>query len=116
MEADGLKKPWKGRLWLNPPYSTELMEKFIDKLGEEIEAGNVVEFCALTNNSTETQWFRKLASMSIAIAFPEGRIRYWSPKKESKTPLQGQAIFYGGSHYLEFERAFRKFCLICDIT
>ena len=92
------------------------MEKFVDKLETEIQLGNVTEFMVLVNNATETQWFHNLSSLALSIAFPKGRIRFWSPTRESKTPLQGQAIFYGGKHSVEFERAFRDTCILCDIS
>ena len=31
---DGLSKEWEGRVWLNPPYSKELISAFLKKMGE----------------------------------------------------------------------------------
>lgn len=31
---DGLSKEWKGRVWLNPPYSKDLIESFMKKMSE----------------------------------------------------------------------------------
>ena len=29
---DGLQLPWHGRVWMNPPYSKDLLAPFVDKL------------------------------------------------------------------------------------
>lgn len=31
---DGLKQEWKGRVWLNPPYSRPLIECFVKRMAE----------------------------------------------------------------------------------
>jgi hypothetical protein len=42
IEDDGLAHPWRGRVWLNPPYHRGLLPAFVDKLVGEIEARRVV--------------------------------------------------------------------------
>lgn len=54
-EDDGLIQEWTGRIWLNPPYN--LAWKFVAKLLES----DFEEAIVLTNNATETQWFKGLA-------------------------------------------------------
>jgi DNA N-6-adenine-methyltransferase (Dam) len=38
---NGLKQEWRGNVYINPPYATGLIKKFVDKLVEEIAAGRV---------------------------------------------------------------------------
>jgi hypothetical protein len=38
-DDDGLTKPWKGKVWLNPPYAQPLIAAFADKMIAEIENG-----------------------------------------------------------------------------
>lgn len=112
-EDDGLEREWHGRVWLNPPYHRELAPKFIDKLVAEIAAGRVDEAIVLTNNSTDTQWFRAAADVCDAICFVTGRIRFEVPNANPVLPTQGQAFFYFGVNTKRFVRVFKAigFCV-----
>jgi DNA N-6-adenine-methyltransferase (Dam) len=56
---NGLAQPWEGRTWLRPPYSQPLLKQFIAKLINEYRAGRVTEAVVLTNNASETEWFKR---------------------------------------------------------
>ena len=111
-EDDGLTKPWNGKVWMNPPYSADLITKFAQKLVDEFNCGNMQEAIVLVNNATETTWFSKMSSVASAIAFPRGRIRYESTTHEMNTPLQGQAFIYIGEHPDKFCREFLPIGLV----
>ena len=95
-QDDGLSRPWYGKVWMNPPYGTDLIGKFTEKFADEYMAGSITEGIVLVNNATETAWFSYLVEAAAAVVFPHGRIRYYSPTKESNAPLQGQAFIYFG--------------------
>lgn len=92
----GLGVPWKGRVWMNPPYARPLIDEFCAKLAEEYADGNVNQAITLTNNGTETGWAWALADVAAAVCFPRGRVKFWHPERDSATPLQGQMVFYLG--------------------
>ena len=115
-DDDGLAQPWHGRVWMNPPYAHLLVDQFCERLAAHVSTGTVTEAVVLVNNATETRWFARLAAVSAAICFPLGRVRFWSPGKDTATPLQGQAVVYVGGHVTPFLREFGAFGLVATVT
>ena len=94
---DGLTKEWVGRVWLNPPYSKDLLEAFVKKLashGNGIallfnRCDNVLFHDVILKNATAVKFLRKRihflkpdgssgsqpASGSIAVAFGKENVR-----------------------------------------
>ena len=104
LETDGLKQDWYGNVWLNPPYSSDLIMKFIDKFISELAGIN--QAIILVNNATETEWFNKLVKYSQALCFPSGRVKFYRPDGSTGAPLQGQALLYYGSQAKKFAKVF----------
>lgn len=108
VEQDGLRKPWEGRVWMNPPYAQPGIWHFSERLAEEYAQGNVTEACVLVNNATETAFFQRLLNVASAVCFPAGRVKFWHPERES-APLQGQAVLYFGPNVELFRSTFVEF-------
>jgi hypothetical protein len=102
--TNGLDKKWVGKVYMYPPYSKEI-EAFIDKLCEEIESGNVNEAIILTNNSTDTEWFRKLIMMAKLVCFTDGRVKFHHCEKKPNI-THGQVFFYIGENEEGFIKHF----------
>lgn len=102
---NGLEQEWFGNIWLNPPYSSALIQQFAEKLADSVFDQAVV----LVNNATETAWFRTLIENADAVVFPTGRIKYRKRDGEKGTPLQGQAFIYFGDAPGRFLKVFSEF-------
>jgi DNA N-6-adenine-methyltransferase (Dam) len=105
-DDDGLTQEWHGKVWMNPPYHRTLQTLFVDKLLAEIKAGRVTEAIMLTNNSTDTQWFKVAAEASTAVCFTIGRVAFNTPEGVDVAPTQGQAFFYFGDNPARFMEVF----------
>lgn len=104
-KENGLDQNWYGNVWLNPPYSKELVPLFaqavLDKRNEYDAA------CVLVNNATETEWSQQLLDRCDAVCFIDGRIKYLDKSgAPAKTPLQGQMILYFGPDQDRFKQVF----------
>ncbi len=113
-ETNGLEHKWNGNVWMNPPYSSDLIYKFIEKLRTERE--NYNQAIVLVNNATETKWFHELVSLSSCVCFPKARIKFYMPDGKTGAPLQGQALLYIGENEENFEECFKEFGWIARIT
>lgn len=109
--ADGLAQTWFGNIWLNPPYSSVLIQRFAEKL----TTSKFKQAIVLVNNATETGWFRKLADNASAVVFTTGRIKYLKRDGERGTPLQGQAFLYFGDNAGSFLEEFLQYGWGCRL-
>ena len=106
-QADGLRQPWAGRVFLNPPYVNKVIAAFVDRLLDHVRRGDVTQAVVLTNNATETPWFQNLATEATVICFPLGRVHYWrADDRKLSSALQGQAILYFGERRDQFAEIF----------
>lgn len=110
-EDDGLRQPWEGNIFLNPPYSHPEVSQFVDKLLNELKDGQ--QAILLTNNNTDTTFFHKAAKRATALCFTRGRISFCKPDGQTKTnPTNGQVFFYFGENVQRFVEVFGEFGLL----
>lgn len=108
-ETNGLDKEWRGKVWMNPPYSRKLIGRFINKLVEEHAVGRTTEAIVLTNNSTDTKWAALLFENAASLCFTLGRVKFVSPTKGCPSVLpQGQLFTYFGRRPDRFASVFRE--------
>ena len=68
---NGLTQPWDGRVWLNPPYSTAVIARWLGRMADH---GRGV---ALIFARTETDaFFRHVWERATALLFMRGRINF----------------------------------------
>lgn len=115
VKDDGLIQEWRGKVWMNPPYSSDVIGRFADKIASHYDAGDIDEAIVLVNNATETAWFQRMARSAECICFPRSRIRFWSPDGTPGAPLQGQALIYLGGYGTKFRAAFSSFGIVVTL-
>lgn len=89
---NGLTAPWKGRIWLNPPYGTQIREWML----RMAQHNNGI---ALVPPRTETKWFfESVWGKAISLLFIEKRVSFHYPDGEIAKGNSGGAsalIAYG---------------------
>lgn len=66
---DGLTTPWRGRVWMNPPYGSATpawLERFA-------QHGSGI---ALVFSRTDTKWFHRAVASATALVFIRGRVSF----------------------------------------
>jgi hypothetical protein len=93
--SNGLVQDWVGRVWLNPPYSTELLRAFVRKAIEERH--RYTACLLLVNACPSTHAFHSLVHAARSVWFPARRINFLLP---NGAPTEGnrydQALFLLG--------------------
>jgi phage N-6-adenine-methyltransferase len=111
-ETDGLVQEWRGRTWVNPPYSKNLIAPFVRKLLDEYRDGNVPEAVLLTHARTDAGWFHEAADAAAAICFTCGRISFRTRNGTGNSPTDGSVFFYFGLNLGRFAVVFGSFGLV----
>lgn len=71
---DGLRQPWDGVVWVNPPYSDP--KPWCQKAVNETLNPNCFRVVMLLPAATDTGWFHDLVLPHADIRFIRGRIRF----------------------------------------
>lgn len=106
IDDDGLRKPWNGSVWCNPPYGDEGggMAAWISKMAEEHDAERMTQGIMLVNATTEAGWFQPL--WNYALCFTDHRIKFYTPSGTPRSPVSGNAFVYFGRDIKAFANAF----------
>ena len=87
VEQDGLKQPWNGACWCNPPYGARNITQWLAKGQAELVCGNASVVVYLLPNTTDVVWFhtyvwddKKHATRpGIGLRFIKGRVIFDPP-------------------------------------
>lgn len=112
---DGLRQPWHGRVWLNPPYGKEEGEsetnaqRWSKKLISEYQAGRVTSALLLVKAALGYTWFEDLW-VQYPTCLLRKRLSFVTPDgDDSGQAKHATAILYLGEDVAAFRRAFLPF-------
>ena len=89
---DGLKVIWRGKAFVNPPYSKDVGE-WLEKGIGEIAAGNCSVAVYLLHSRTGTSWFHKyILGRAQEIRFYRGRVAFPLPGKLRVEPAPFDSV------------------------
>jgi hypothetical protein len=104
-KENGLEKPWCGRLWLNPPYGTQV-GLWTRKAIQMWDRREVSQAVMLMRPSPGSSWFQELSSR-FPCCIPHKRIRFIDAKGQAQaSPVHGNAFFYLGENIERFREVF----------
>jgi len=102
---NGLVMPWKGRVWMNHPFSRDGNKAWIEKLLTSWSSGDVPQACCITYAATSERWFRDL--MDFPQCFLSPRTNYLLPDGTVKRGVtKGSVVTYLGDNQVKFCREF----------
>ena len=108
VEDDGLTKPWRGRVFLNPPFSAQVKRAFCDRLRESVASGDVTQAVLVTPIDISPQWGDVIRTRASAVALAVGSTPFYGPRGEHGGPGFGHMVSYYGPHVERFASVFGK--------
>lgn len=84
-EDDGLDLPWKGRVFVNPPYGRGL-GAWVSKARCEYEVGGAGLVVLLIPARTETSYWHRNVAGKASVWFIEGRLKFGGGKQSAPFP------------------------------
>lgn len=112
-DTNGLDKSWFGNVWLNPPYSKDLVKAFGKKALAEWERGEISNMFVLVNTRSSASWWRGFAAEANATAFLAQRVQFWHPDgRRADRPRFAQTLFYFGPRVERFCEVFATRAMI----
>lgn len=90
-EIDGLKQPWYGVCWCNPPYGRTIGE-WVKKAVESANNGAIVVM--LLPARTDTRWFHDYIYNKYEVRFIKGRLKFGDSK--TAAPFPSMLVIFKG--------------------
>lgn len=91
-ELDGLRQPWMGFVWMNPPFGRR--NGLVPWLDRFFAHGNGI---ALTPDRTSAPWWQGASSKADATLFVAGKVKFIRPDgSEGRSPSNGTSLFAAG--------------------
>lgn len=114
IKDNGLEKPWRGRLWLNPPYGAGV-QRWTQKAVEEHDSGTVTAAIILVRPAAGAAWYQALSSR-FALCTTHKRIRFIDKDgTQQKSPVHGNCFFYLGANIERFREVFGEIGVVTRV-
>lgn len=104
LAQNGLALPWRGRVWLNPPYSDPL--PWLQTLLTYHQAGDVTAALALLPCASSPRWAKLAWAQAAAVCLLGQRVQFWPRRRDDESNDRDSAVFYFGPDAARFRRAF----------
>jgi hypothetical protein len=85
---DGLTQPWKGRVWLNPPYGKGIGAWLAKARSAAADGALVV---CLVPARPDTRWWRESAAAASLVRFLPGRVKFGA----DPAPFPSAVVVFG---------------------
>jgi hypothetical protein len=113
-DQDGLRTdlPWKGAVWLNPPYGRgeSSATAFVTRLLKEFKAGTITQAITCLNLASSCAlWFDPIWETATVHLIYRGRPNFWNGQHQDSSPTKGIILSYFGDHSDRFIAAFERF-------
>ena len=92
-DDDGLTQPWRGRVWLNPPYSRELLERFVRKMADHNNG-----IALLQNRQDNILWQEVIFPSAASMIFMRHRVKFICPDGRKSEPFFGSCLVAWGEN------------------
>jgi len=84
-ETDGLKQPWGGGVWCNPPYGKDIIN-WVRKASEEYVKDYNKFIVMLLPARTDTKWFQQYVYGKAWLWFVDGRLKFGGSETSAPFP------------------------------
>lgn len=99
---NGLRRPWFGRIYCNPPYGRTI-GLWIAKAIAEVQDGRATVVCMLVPAKTDTAWWHAAIDAGFVATYRRCRIRFLEPQPDGTLARGGAGTF--ASAWLVFRPA-----------
>jgi hypothetical protein len=104
---DGLLLPWKGKLWMNPPYCSKTGD-FVTRMLREYSDRNVTAAIMLLNSyHIALPWFKPVWQEGV-LCFTLDKLPFLGPDGKERFTLAGNVLVYLGHDEDRFIEVFSK--------
>lgn len=116
-QDDGLNQPWKGRIFMNPPYGATNSKVWCNKFIDERKKLNIIESIVLVGANADTGYFNDYLSNCAVCCLVQRRIQFVSggENSEAKQNTRPSAIFYFGNYPEIFANVFSNIGNIVEL-